>query len=153
MQFEDYLTYEPIDIGALLTKARNPYTGGMVMFSGEVRNRNKRKEVLYLEYEAYEPMARKKIAEIINDAQKKWKLNHAVCIHRLGKLEISDCAILVITGSVHRAEAYDANRYIVDRVKMEVPIWKNEFFSDGTNEWGNNSNCGCSKTHHQEPNS
>lgn len=147
MQEIDCLTNMPIDIPALLSTLRNPLTGGLVMFSGEVRNINKGKDVVFLEYEAYEPMARKKIAEIVHDALMKWKLNNALCVHRIGKLDITDCAVVVITCSVHRAEAYEANRYIIDRVKAEVPIWKNEHFTDGTNEWGANSECKCAGHH------
>jgi molybdopterin synthase catalytic subunit len=120
----------------------------MVIFSGEVRILNNGKEVDYLEYEAYEPLAQKLIMQIVNDAKEKWKLNNAYCIHRLGRLEISDCAIIVITCSVHRSEAYKANQYIIDRVKSEVPIWKNEHFTDGTNQWGSNSDCKCTTHTH-----
>lgn len=135
------LTYEPIDIPAMLASLRSPVTGGMVMFSGEVRNINKGREVSFLEYEAYESMAQKKIMGIVDYAIQQWELNSALCIHRLGRLDITDCAVLVVTASMHRAQAYEANRYIIDKVKMEVPIWKKEYFTDGTFEWGNNSEC------------
>jgi len=143
----DILTYLPIDIPALLTSLRSPLTGGIVLFSGEVRNINKGRAVSYLEYEAYEAMARKKIGEIVDYAINQWELNNALCIHRLGRLEISDCAVLVLTASMHRAQAYDANRYIIDKVKQEVPVWKKEYFADGTFEWGNNSDCKCADSH------
>lgn len=144
------LTYQPIDFNKVISSLRDPLTGGMVIFSGEVRNQNKNKEVSYLEYEAYEPMAEKIISEIVAEAIERWRLNNAICIHRLGRLEITDCAVIIVTCGVHRAEAYEANRYIIDRVKEEVPIWKNEHFTDGTNEWGNNKDCKCAdpKHHH-----
>lgn len=145
----DVLTYGAIDIPMLLTLLRSPLTGGIVMFSGEVRNVNKGKAVSYLEYEAYENMARNKIGEIIEHAIKRWELNNALCIHRLGRLEILDCAVLVLTASMHRAQAYEANRYIIDMVKQEVPIWKKEYFTDGTFEWGNNSDCKCAGAHEE----
>lgn len=144
MQKIDYITYQQIDLANALAALHNPQTGGIVLFSGEVRLVNKNKEVLFLEYEAYESMARLKIKEIVDFAKKEWHLNNALCVHRLGRLEICDCAVVVVTSSIHRSEAYEANRYIIDRVKSEVPIWKNEHFSDGTNEWGNNSDCNCS---------
>lgn len=137
------LTYNEIDINALLKSIRSPLSGGIVMFSGEMRNINKGRQVSFLEYEAYEVMARTKIRDIVDHAILKWKLNHALCIHRLGRLEITDCAVLVLTSSVHRAEAFEANRFIIDKVKSDVPIWKKEFFTDGTFEWGNNSDCKC----------
>lgn len=146
MTFE-HLTYKPIDIATILAQASSPITGGIVLFSGEVRNINKGRAVDYLEYEAYETMANAKIHEITTYAQNHWQLNFAMCIHRLGRLNISDCAVLVITGSIHRAQAYEANRYIIDHVKIEVPIWKKEYFKDGTFEWGANSECSCLSNH------
>lgn len=151
MQTPDYITHHPIDLQAVMASLRNPNTGGMVLFSGEVRDSNKGKSVAFLEYEAYESMARKKIKEIVDFAITNWNLNDALCIHRIGRLEITDCAVVVITASKHRSEAYEANRYIIDRVKFEVPIWKNEHFTDGTNEWGNNSDCQCADPKHHSP--
>jgi Molybdopterin converting factor, large subunit len=143
----DTLTYKPIDIPVLLASLRSPFTGGLVLFSGEVRNTNKGREVSFLEYEAYETMARKKIKEIVQYAINNWNLNNALCIHRLGRLDITDCAVLVVTAGAHRAEAYEANMYIIDTVKKEVPIWKKEYFADGTFEWGINNERNCSVNH------
>lgn len=141
------LTYEPIDIASLFASFHSPLTGAIVMFSGEVRNVNKGRMVEYLEYEAYESMAQKEILDILNYANKQWVLNKALCVHRLGRLEVSECAVLVLTASMHRADAYDANRYIIDAVKHKVPIWKKECFTDGTFEWG--ANCNCPEYGHQ----
>ncbi len=143
------LTHLPIDIPGLMASLRSPITGGIVLFSGEVRNINKGREVSFLEYEAYELMAQKKITEIVEYAIRKWELNTALCVHRLGRLEISDCAVLVLTASMHRAQAYDANRFIIDMVKREVPIWKKEYYTDGSFEWGNNIDCQCNVTAEQ----
>ena len=137
------LTHHPIHIPVILASLSSPLTGGIVLFSGEVRNINKGRAVDYLEYEAYETMAEMKISAIVDYAILHWELNNALCIHRLGRLKISDCAVLVVTASMHRAQAYEANRYIIDMVKMEVPIWKKEYFTDGTQEWGVNSECTC----------
>jgi molybdopterin synthase catalytic subunit len=120
-----------------------------VLFSGEVRDNNKGRAVTHLEYEAYEPMANKMIDEILQEAISRFKLNQTLCVHRLGRVGISGCAVVVITGSGHRKEAYDANRYIIDRVKNEVPIWKHEFFTDGTSEWGQNCDCVTHEDEHE----
>lgn len=120
-----------------------------MLFSGEVRDNNKGRKVTHLEYEAYEPMANKMIDEIIDEAISRFRLNQAVCVHRLGRVEISGCAVVVITGAGHRKEAYEANSYIIDRVKNEVPIWKHEFFADGTSEWGQNCDCLTDKHDHK----
>jgi molybdopterin synthase catalytic subunit len=98
-------------------------------------------------------MAEKMIAEILQAAEEKWPLNKAVCVHRAGKVDICGCAVVVITSSAHRSAAYEANRYIIDRVKYEAPIWKHEFFADGTSEWGQNCDCSSpSHPHHHEQN-
>ena len=152
-----HLQYTDINYSELFDEFRNPNSGAVVLFSGEVRDNNKGREVTHLEYEAYEPMANKMIAGILDEAKSRFSLNQAVCVHRLGKVEISGCAVVVITGAGHRKEAYDANRYIIDRVKNDVPIWKHEFFTDGTSEWGQNCDCvtdthehGHKHHHHEE---
>ena len=141
-----HIQYNEIDYRTLFDEFRDPNSGAVVLFSGEVRDNNKGRAVTHLEYEAYEPMADKMITEILEEAKKHYQLNHAACVHRVGRVDISGCAVVVVTGSGHRKEAYDANRYIIDRVKNEVPIWKHEFFTDGTSEWG--QNCDCSSGEH-----
>ena len=136
-----YIQNSEINYSELFAEFRNPNSGAVVLFSGEVRDNNKGRPVTHLEYEAYEPMADKMIREILEEATTRFNLNHAVCVHRLGRVEISGCAVVVITGAGHRKEAYDANRFIIDQVKNEVPIWKHEFFADGTSEWGQNCDC------------
>jgi molybdopterin synthase catalytic subunit len=136
-----HIQHTNINYSELFDGFRNPNSGAVVLFSGEVRDNNKGRKVTHLEYEAYEPMANKMIGEIIEEAKSRFKLNQAACVHRLGRVEISGCAVVVVTGAGHRKEAYEANRYIIDRVKNEVPIWKHEFFADGTSEWGQNCDC------------
>lgn len=146
-----HLQYEEINYAELFDEFRNPNSGAVVLFSGEVRDNNKGRAVTHLEYEAYEPMANKMIAKILEEAIARFNLNQAVCVHRLGKVDISGCAVVVITGSGHRKEAYAANRFIIDCVKNEVPIWKHEFFTDGTSEWGQNCDCVTdAQEHHHE---
>ena len=141
----ELITERNIDIQSLFDQSHNQYSGAIVLFSGEVRSLNKGRDVLYLEYEAYKPMAEKMIREILQEAKEKWNLNTALCVHRVGSVDICDCAVVVITASPHRSQAYEANQHIINRVKNEVPIWKHEFFADGTSEWGNNCDC-----HHQQ---
>jgi molybdopterin synthase catalytic subunit len=141
-----HITNTPINIPELFGQAHHAQTGAIVLFSGEVRAANKGKEVLWLEYEAYDSMAEEVIASILDEATKRWQLNFACCVHRVGKLDICDCAVVVITGSGHRDAAYKANRFIIDEVKRKAPIWKNEVFADGTNEWGQND-CHCAHDH------
>lgn len=135
------LSAEPLDVVALLAQAHHPAAGAVVLFSGEVRDHNNGMGVDYLEYEAYEAMATKMIKTIIADAHEKFPLNVAVAQHRTGKVAVGETAVIVITASAHRAEAYAANQYIIHRIKHEATIWKCEYFSDGTKQWGGNCSC------------
>lgn len=143
-----HLQYDNIQLDEVLRESHHPQSGALVLFSGEVRNHNKGREVTHLEFEAYVPMAEKMIGQILEEAKARFALNLAVCIHRLGPVEINECAVAVVTGAGHRKESYAANRYIIDRVKGEVPIWKNEYYADGTSEWGQNSE---SRSNTEEP--
>ncbi len=136
-----YITEAPIDIAGLLAKSHHPKAGAIVLFSGDVRNHSNGRDVDYLEYEAQATLASRMIADIISEANTKWDLTIATAIHRIGKVPVCESAVVVITACVHRHEAFTANRYIIDRIKHEVPIWKCEFFTDGSKEWGGNCNC------------
>ena len=133
---------EPIDTCGLLQWAHHPKAGGIVLFSGEVRNHHAQKKVTHLEYEAFVPMAEQMIREITQAAIEKWNLHSAICVHRIGKLDICESAVVVVTAHSHRKESYEANQYIIDRVKHEAPIWKREFYEDGTSFWGGDCHCG-----------
>ncbi|MFL5728369.1 MAG: molybdenum cofactor biosynthesis protein MoaE [Cytophagaceae bacterium] len=135
------MTEEPLDPGYLLSSMHDAKAGALVLFSGEVRNHSHGREVEALYYESHASMAEKMIAQIIQDAYGKYKLHGALCVHRTGRVEVCESAVVVITSSSHREEAYAANRYIIDRVKHEAPIWKQEIFADGTKEWGHNCSC------------
>jgi molybdopterin synthase catalytic subunit len=123
-------------MAGLLAKAHHPGAGAVVLFSGEVRNSNRGRAVAFLEYEAYVPLADRLIAEILTAAKEKWALHIALAQHRTGRVAVGDTAVVVITASAHRSEAYAANRYIIDRIKHEAPIWKCEHYTDGGSEWG-----------------
>lgn len=125
----------------MLQETHHPAAGAIVLFSGEVRNHNGGKAVDYLEYESQISMASKMIALILEEAKSRWNLTIATAQHRIGKVKVCEPAVVVITASPHRSEAYAGNRYIIDRIKHEAPIWKCEYFTDGTKEWGGNCNC------------
>jgi len=141
VEVSTYISAEPLDLAGQLSKSHHPLAGAVVLFSGDVRDNNLGRQVAYLEYEAKESMAAKMIHEILVEAKERWKLNIAVAQHRVGKVAVGECAVVVITATPHRREAYEANRYIIDRIKHEVPIWKCEYFTDGTKKWGGNCNC------------
>lgn len=136
-----YISESAIDLVAMLGRSHHPTAGAVVLFSGETRNGNLGREVSYLLYEAHPTMAARMISDILAEAKAKWNLSIAIAQHRVGKVAVMECAVVVITASPHRSEAYAANRYIIDRIKHEAPIWKCEFFADGTSAWGGNCNC------------
>lgn len=130
-----YITRDKIDLPSILAQAHHAQAGAVVLFSGEARNHHEGREVNFLEYEAHEELASNSIQEILKDAMDKWPLHVALAQHRIGKVEISEAAVVVVTSASHRKEAYEANQYIIDRIKAETPIWKKEFFASGENVW------------------
>ncbi len=137
----EHLSRENIDVLSLWQHSHHPEAGGIVLFSGEVRNNHLGKEVSHLYYEAAEPMANKLIAKLLEEATQRWGLRVAIAVHRLGEVAIMETAVVVITGAAHRKEAYAANQYIIDRIKHHVPIWKCEYLANGERVWGGHCSC------------
>ena len=123
------LTREPIDLPALLDAP--PKDGAVCLFVGVVRNENGGRAVLRLEYEAYEDMALELMEEIARETVRRWPITQVRLVHRLGGLEIGEPSVAVAVTSPHRAEAFEACRFAIDRLKASVPIWKREFYTDG----------------------
>lgn len=122
----------PLAIEPLLAWDAYPECGGLALFAGTVRNHHDDKPVLSLSYTAYAPLAEKQIREIENAVAAKHGVPYLRVIHRVGPLTIGGLAIVCVARAPHRAEAFAACREAVDRVKHEVPIWKEEFYADGT---------------------
>ena len=111
--------------------------------SGTVRNQTAGKPVLYLEYQAYEPMAIAIFRQIAQHIRKEWpETNRVVIHHRTGKLQIGEISVLVAVGCPHRAEAFAACQYAIDTLKHNAPIWKKEFWADGSSQWVSIGACG-----------
>jgi MoaE-MoaD fusion protein len=125
------LVREPIDAKSLVESLKAPEDGALVVFDGFVRNNFKGERTLYLEYEAYEPMALAKMQEIGAHARSNFPIHHCAVVHRLGRLEIGETSVLIVVTAAHRAAAFDACRYAIDALKSSVPIWKKEFFVGG----------------------
>jgi len=115
--------------------------GGYVSFEGWVRNYNEGREVTRLEYEAFAELAVNEGERIVADVAARIPITQALCIHRVGALEISEMAVWVGVSAVHRGEAFDACRQIIDAVKHRVPIWKKEFYRNGDSGWVNCEHC------------
>ncbi|HEY1188464.1 MAG TPA: molybdenum cofactor biosynthesis protein MoaE [Gemmata sp.] len=129
------LTHDPIDFSALTERARSPHCGAVVLFLGTVRDLTGTQVTVFLEYEAYAPMAEKKLAEIEAEARKRWPVGEIAIVHRLGRLEVGEVSVAVAVSCPHRGDAFDACRYVIDTLKEVVPIWKKENAPDGTGEW------------------
>ncbi len=114
----------------------NAQCGGFVSFEGWVRNHNNQGEVKKLEYSAYKEMAEAIGSEIIEQAKTKFDIENAICIHRVGSLDIGDMAVWIGVSAKHRGACFDACQYIIDTLKADVPIWKKEYYFDKEkHEW------------------
>jgi MoaE-MoaD fusion protein len=125
------LTHEPIDAEKLVAAAKRGEDGAVVVFDGIVRNETRGRRTLHLDYEAYEEMAAKRMAELAAEARSRFGVRHVTMVHRLGRLEIGETSVLIVVASAHRAQAFEACRWLIDTLKKTVPIWKRETFVDG----------------------
>lgn len=128
------ITDQPIDVQALEATAAEPGHGALVTFVGRARDTSDDgRQVRELEYEVYPELAASVLAEIAAEAESRWPVAVTV-VHRSGVVPIGEAAVAIITGSPHRAEAYEANRFVIEAIKQRLPIWKREAFTDGS-EW------------------
>ena len=135
------VTSSGIDIAMCSQQLINSSAGAFSGFEGWVRNYNDGHKVLQLEYEVYTPIAESEGRKIIQEAKERFDILDAQGIHRSGLLEIGECAVWVGVSSVHRNEAFDACRYIIDHIKVRLPIWKKEYYENGDSGWVNCEQC------------
>ena len=131
------ISKEPIQIQAVIDKVIQPEAGAITTFIGTVRELTKGKKTLFLIYETYEAMALKKLEQIGQEIEQRWEGSKVAITHRVGKLDITDVAVVIAVSTPHRADAYEANRYAIERIKEIVPIWKKEHWEDGEEWMGN----------------
>lgn len=125
------ITTEPISIERVAQKVVHPHAGAINTFTGTVRELTNGRRTLYLTYEAYESMALKQLEQIGNEIKERWENSRVAISHRIGKLDISDIAVVIAVSTPHRAAAFEACRYGIERLKEIVPIWKKEYWEDG----------------------
>ena len=125
------ITHDELDAGQAVSEAGHPGAGATVTFVGTTRDNTAGRRVLFLEYEAYRPMADQQLARVAEEMHDRWDLTGVAIHHRLGKLEIGEASLVVAVSSAHRKEAFDACHFSIDRIKQIVPIWKKEFFEGG----------------------
>jgi molybdopterin synthase catalytic subunit len=122
----------PIDVGALISTAQRPDCGAISTFVGTTRiDESGGASVKYLEYEAYRPMADRKLEEIGGEIEERWDVREVSIVHRIGRVGPGEASVAIVVASPRRGEAFEASRYAIERIKRVVPIWKREVWSDG----------------------
>lgn len=124
-----------LDLGALVAAVAHPGAGAVATFLGVVRDLNEGAAVTGIEYEAYGPMADRELRAILAEAKARWPGVRAASRHRVGYLPVGEPSVAVAVSSPHRAEAFDACRYVVEQLKQRVPVWKREHYADGRRAW------------------
>jgi molybdopterin synthase catalytic subunit len=126
---------EPIDATALLREVVGPSDGAALLFWGVVRNENEGRAVARLEYQAYAGMAEREMEKIAAEARERWRTGEIMVVHRVGRLEVGEASVAIVVAAPHRAEVYEASRYVIEELKRRVPVWKREGYVDGPSEW------------------
>jgi molybdopterin synthase catalytic subunit len=129
------LTRDPIDYSALTEAVRRPNCGAVALFLGTVRDLTGDQVTVALDYEAYPEMAEKTLAQVEQETRARWPVGELCLVHRLGHLDVGEISVAVAVSCPHRAEAFEACRYAIDRLKQVVPVWKKENWADGRTEW------------------
>lgn len=123
---------EPLEVGALIGDALRPECGAIATFVGTMRiDESEGASVEYLEYEAYRPMADRKLEEIGAEIMDRWHVGHVAIVHRVGRVDPGEASVAIVVAAARRGPAFEASRYAIERIKEIVPIWKREVWSDG----------------------
>jgi len=122
---------EPIATAALVEEMKQGADGAVTVFEGIVRDNSRGRKTLFLDYEAYEEMALQQMQSLAGEAVSRFGVREAAVVHRLGRLAVGETSVLIVVASAHRAQAFDACRWLIDTLKKTVPIWKKEHFEDG----------------------
>lgn len=124
----------------------SPSCGAISFFVGTTRDNFENKQVVQLEYEAYEPMAEKAMKKVCEDIRRKWKVEHIAIYHRLGIVPVMEASVVIAVSSPHRAESLQAVQYAIDTIKSLTPIWKKEVYASEQAEWKENKECAWKST-------
>ena len=129
------LTNEPIDTASIIKHASHPEAGAVVLFLGTTRELTNGRRTVALDYEAYDTMARQKLAELEAEARGRWPVIECIVVHRLGRVPPAEASVAIAVSTPHRADAFAAGQWLIDSLKHDVPIWKREQWADGATEW------------------
>ncbi|MBI5200876.1 MAG: molybdenum cofactor biosynthesis protein MoaE [Elusimicrobia bacterium] len=135
---------EPLDAARLCAAVESPSHGAVASFTGVVRNSHEGKSVVAVTYDCFEPLAAKVLAAIVAEAEAKFGARVAA-EHRVGRLKVGEASVAIAAGSPHRSESFDACRYVIEEIKVRLPVWKREHYSDGDGAWLS----GCSLAGHR----
>lgn len=130
-----YLTDAPLNLGELVAEVCAKDRGAVLVFLGLVRNSPEDGDVTEIDYSSYPEMAEAEFGRIVGEAAARWPQARVSLRHRLGRVPVGEASIAIAVGAPHRAEAYDASRYVIEETKRRVPLWKKERFSDGSALW------------------
>ena len=129
------IVMRPIDCSALLAEVAATSNGATVLFTGSVRASSDGRTVSGIDYDAYEAMAREELTRILVEAVERFATSHVVAEHRTGSLLLGEISVAIAVGHPHRAPAFEAARYVIEEIKLRLPVWKQELFTDGTRAW------------------
>jgi molybdopterin synthase catalytic subunit len=129
------LTNHPIDTAAILAAAANPAAGAVVLFLGTTRELTAGRQTTALDYEAYNEMAERQLADLESQARKRWPVLECMIVHRLGRVPPTEASVAIAVSTPHRADAFAAGQWLIDSLKRDVAIWKREQWADGSTEW------------------
>nr|VFK00334.1 MAG: molybdopterin synthase subunit MoaE [Candidatus Kentron sp. H]VFK00346.1 MAG: molybdopterin synthase subunit MoaE [Candidatus Kentron sp. H]VFK04512.1 MAG: molybdopterin synthase subunit MoaE [Candidatus Kentron sp. H] len=136
MTIRSIITRDPIDTVALDKDAMDPACGAVITFSGTVRDNHHGRPVRMLSYEAYEPMGQRELEGVLSESLRRWpEIKKVQAVHRLGEMKVTESSVHITVSTPHREAGFLALRFIIDRIKQDVPIWKKEFYEDGESAW------------------
>jgi molybdopterin synthase catalytic subunit len=130
-----WITREPIDTGEVMGLVGAPEDGATLLFLGVVRDHNEGQKVVGIHYDAYTAMAEGVLAEIAREAAERLHTDRIAVVHRIGELRVGEASVAIAVSSPHRAEVFDAARYIIEEIKRRLPVWKEERYSEGEARW------------------
>lgn len=129
------LTNEAIDTQRVLSQVQSGATGAVTLFLGTTREFTDGRQTAMLDYDCYPEMARTQLEQLEQEARSRWPIHHCAIVHRLGRVELGEASVAVAVSTPHRRAAFEAAQWLIDQLKLTVPIWKREAFADGTSEW------------------
>lgn len=128
------LTAEPLDLPALIAAVSDPEHGGLATFLGCIRREDAIRPVVAIEYQAYEELTERELADVAAEATARFGA-HVACVHRTGRVAVGEPSVAVAVSAPHRPAAFAACRYVIDELKVRAPIWKRMRYADGATEW------------------